>query len=261
MTPKLTVITPSLNQAAFIERTLRSVLDQGYENLEYIVVDGGSTDGSVEIIQRYSDRLAWWVSEPDRGQTHALNKGLARATGGIVAYVNSDDYYLPGAFDAAVGALEVSSALWAVGAARFVDRSGRLLHHWRPEHPTKPRHLWILDPWGAPQPATFWRREVFERYGPFRQDLHYVFDIELGLRLVLAGELPALIDRELAVRVEHDEAKSADRTKFDREEALLVKSFRRALSPSERSRLAFGHALKRASMYRARRSAAGGRTG
>src|SRR3954452_6175684 len=121
MAPRLSIITPSFNQAAFLERTLRSVLDQGYEPLEYIVVDGGSTDGSVEIIKAHEDRLAWWVSEEDRGQTHALNKGLERATGEVVAYINSDDYYLPGAFDAGVAALERSDARWVAGACHFVD--------------------------------------------------------------------------------------------------------------------------------------------
>src|SRR3954449_7004186 len=117
---KLTIITPSYNQAAFIERTLQSVLDQGYPDLEYLVVDGGSTDGSVDVIRRYEDRLAWWVSEPDAGQTDALNKALRRASGDVVAYINSDDYYLPGAFDAALGALERSQARWLVGACRFL---------------------------------------------------------------------------------------------------------------------------------------------
>src|SRR4051812_42500755 len=98
MAPRLTIITPSYNQAAFLQRTLDSVLDQGYPNLEYLVVDGGSTAGGVAILERYADRLDWWVSEPDDGQTDALNKGLARATGDVVAYINSDDFYLPGAF-------------------------------------------------------------------------------------------------------------------------------------------------------------------
>jgi glycosyltransferase involved in cell wall biosynthesis len=247
--PKLTIITPSYNQAEFVERTLRSVLDQGYENLEYIVVDGGSTDGSVEIIERFADRLAWWTSEPDEGQTHALNKGLARASGDVIAYINSDDYYLPGAFDAAIGTLEASDALWAVGAARYVDADGRVTEVWRPQLPPKQRHWWILDPWGVPQAATFWRREVFKRFGEFRQDMHYVFDTEFGIRLALADALPALIDRELAVRVVHAEAKSWDRRPFDKEQRRFVELHGASLRTRERFALHTTRLMRAARIY------------
>ena len=251
MRPKLTIITPSFNQAAFLERSLRSVLDQGYENLEYLAVDGGSTDGSVEILERYSDRLAWWVSEPDNGQTHALNKGLARATGDIVAYINSDDYYLPGAFDAAVDALERSRALWVVGAARFVDQDDAVLSVWRPEPPVRRRVWWLLGPWGVPQAGTFWRRDAFERFGPFREDMHYVFDTEFGLRLAFAGELPELIDRELAVRVEHEAAKSWDLQPFQEEQKRFIELYWTELTVRERFSLRLAQALRRVGFFKA----------
>jgi glycosyltransferase involved in cell wall biosynthesis len=249
--PKLTIITPSFNQGQFIERTIRSVLDQGYENLEYLVVDGGSTDESIDVIRRYEDRLAWWVSEPDSGQTDALNKGLQRATGDIVAYINSDDYYEPGAFVCVVDALARSDAKWVAGQCRFVDLHGGDDHTWYPSLPPQGRYRWVLAPWGVPQAATFWRRELFERHGPFREDMHYVFDTEFGLRLALAGELPCIVDRLLAVRVVHDEAKSWDLEPFRREQRRFAKLFRPELTARERALLAVLAGLERAGVFRA----------
>jgi glycosyltransferase involved in cell wall biosynthesis len=248
--PKLTIITPSYNQAAFLERTLKSVLDQGYEPLEYIVVDGGSTDGSVDIIKHYEDRLAWWVSEKDAGQTDALNKGLRRATGDVIAYINSDDHYLPGAFDAAIEALERSDAEWVVGVCQFKDPDDNLIEVWEPNAPWTPkRQWWLIDPWGVPQAATFWRRSCFDDHGHFREDMHYVFDTEFGLRLAFAGHMPEMIDRPLAVRVLHEEAKSADRSRFVREQQRFVEIYRPQMTTRERAGLQVARVLLKSGFY------------
>jgi glycosyltransferase involved in cell wall biosynthesis len=248
--PKLTIITPSFNQGRFIERTIASVLDQGYENLEYMIIDGGSTDETLDVIRRYEDRLAWWVSEPDRGQTDALNKGLRRASGDIVAYINSDDYYLPGAFAHAVETLERSGAGWAAGSCRFMDVHADDDHEWHPSLPPKGRYKWVLAPWGVPQAATFWRRELFERHGHFREDMHYVFDTEFGLRLALAGELPAVVDHPLAMRVVHDEAKSWDLDPFRAEQRRFPELFRDRLTTRERALVKVLGGLERTGVFR-----------
>jgi glycosyltransferase involved in cell wall biosynthesis len=228
------VITPSLNQGRYLERTIRSVLDQGYPDIEYIVVDGGSTDDSVEILRRYDDRIAYWISEPDRGQTDAINKGLARATGEVVAYINSDDYYLPGAFDAALPLFADSAVDWVVGTCRFLYPDGTVETVWEPQLPERGRPHWIVEEWSVPQSSSFWRRKVFAEVGLFREDFHYVFDTEFELRLALSGIMPTIVDRELAIRYLHDEAKSADRAPFEREAQRMVRILWRRLTPRER---------------------------
>jgi glycosyltransferase involved in cell wall biosynthesis len=213
----LTVITPSLNQAKFLERTLRSVLDQEYPDLEYIVMDGGSTDRSVEILSRYHDRLSFWVSEPDGGQSWAINRAIERSTGSVIAYINSDDYYLPGAFDTALPFFEDTTVRWVAGACEYREDDGTLETLWIPRPPMGPKVHWIRDPWYVPQASSFWRRDVFEEFGLLRDDLHFVFDTEFCVRLALGGLRPLTVDRPLAVRYLHGATKSADVSRFERE--------------------------------------------
>jgi glycosyltransferase involved in cell wall biosynthesis len=180
--PRITIVTPSFNQATYLERTIRSVLDQGYPNLEYIIVDGGSTDGSVDIIRRYADRLAWWVSEPDRGQTDALNKGLRRATGEWVAWQNSDDIYYPESFnDLAAAAAKHPQAGLIIGDMMLIDEHDRPLRDIRY---VKPSYKALLaEGMLLANQATFWLRSLQEEVGLLDEGYHCSFDYEWFLRL------------------------------------------------------------------------------
>lgn len=200
--PKISVVTPSFNQATFIEQTLRSVLEQQYPNLEYIVIDGGSTDGTLDILRQYENRLAYWVSEPDLGQADAINKGFTMASGDICSYVNSDDLYKQG-------------CLWRV-ATDFSGDAGREWHAYPVQdfadgallelHDT-PRfsralgkmsagdrertanHLmyWVVGRVGLHQPGVFWRRDQWKEVQGFDVRYHYAFDRQFFMKLVLAG--------------------------------------------------------------------------
>lgn len=183
--PLVSIVTPSFNQAQFLEQTILSVLNQDYPNIEYLVVDGGSTDGSVEIIQRYSDRLDWWVSEKDRGQADGINKGLARARGKYVAWLNSDDFFLPGAVRQAVALLEQHPELAFVhGDLQVVDENGKVIN------------VLTYGDWGVRglmafkiigQPAVFMRRSALEQAGLLDLSYHFLLDHQLWLRLALQG--------------------------------------------------------------------------
>jgi glycosyltransferase involved in cell wall biosynthesis len=193
--PSISIVTPSFNQAEFIERTLDSVLSQSYPNLEYIVVDGGSTDGSVEIIRKYEKHLAWWVSEPDRGQAHAINKGLMRATGDWVGWQNSDDVYLPGALKLAAQTMSRQPARGVVaGGLHMIDSSGRLLRELRYVTPTW-RSMRAEGMVIANQ-SSWWRRELHQAVGLLDESLACSFDYDWFLRLLRHAKA-AYIDRAL----------------------------------------------------------------
>jgi len=200
---RITIITPSYNQAAYLEQTIASVLDQGYPNLEYIIIDGGSTDGSVEIIRKFEDRIAYWVSEKDRGQAHAINKGIQRATGDIIAYLNSDDYYLDGTLARVADWFSRHPNVDLLhGRCRVVDQDGMKVGE---RTGSITRYDEILDLWDVwwntrnfVQPEVFWTKRIGDKIGPFREDLFWVMDYDYWLRILGAGGRVGFIDAELA---------------------------------------------------------------
>lgn len=183
--PKISVVTPSFNQAQYLEATIKSVLDQNYPNLEYIIIDGGSTDGSVDIIKRYASQLAYWVSEPDRGQSHAINKGLQRATGDWVGWQNSDDIYYSNAFDyVAQRALKSQATELIIADINLLDEQGGVLRDMRYVKPTYQSLL--AEGMVLTNQAAFWKRDLHKRIGWLDESLHYGFDYEWFLRVLAA---------------------------------------------------------------------------
>ena len=195
--PLVSIITPSLNQAAFIEAAIESVLTQDYPQIEYIVIDGGSTDGTLDILRRYGDRVRW-LSEPDAGQSDAINKGFRLARGEIVAWLNSDDVYLPQAVSRAVRELQdhPQSAL-VYGQAEEIDRAGRVIGPCEYVEPFDLHRLIHCFDYIV-QPATFFRREAFVDVGGLDSSLHYCMDYDLWIKLALrypVQYLPVMLAR------------------------------------------------------------------
>lgn len=200
--PKFTIVTPSFNQANFLEQTIRSVLLQNYPNLEFIIIDGGSTDGSVEILEKYSPWLSFWESKPDNGQGHAINKGFSLASGEIYGWVNSDDYYLYQAFEKVALRFSSTDAKFVYGYAYNYDADKKSFEL-----------ITMLPVWDyflrlptLAQPSCFWLKTIHQ---PLWEDLHCALDYELWLR-ILKGNKRSLIKDALCVANVHPAAKTSD---------------------------------------------------
>lgn len=231
--PRISIVTPSYNQGQFIEETIRSVLLQGYPNLEYIIIDGGSTDGSVEIIKKYEPWLSYWVSEKDRGQTHAINKGIGHCTGSIFGFINSDDIYYPGAFDDVARICYEKDSMgkfWICGQANLVDENSTLIKarenrfgndaldwyfHRLKEHGTS-----------IVQPSSFWSLKLFEKIGFFDEDFNFSFDYEFFVRLYANGINWITTDHIYSAFRIHETSKTkSNSTFFIEEDYRLAKKY------------------------------------
>jgi glycosyltransferase involved in cell wall biosynthesis len=218
--PLISIITPSYNQAGFLEACIQSVLTQDYTHIEYLIVDGGSQDGSVEIIRRYQDRITWWVSEKDKGQADAFNKGLNKATGKYIGWLNSDDLYMDNAVAQAIDFLEANPELaFVFGNVQSIDENGNITNIMR------------YSDWQLPdlmrfkmigQPAVFMRADLVKKVGGLDTGYHFLLDHQLWLKL--AQEAPIRhVDRIWAAGRFHSQAKNiAHAEKFGQDAYNLV---------------------------------------
>ena len=204
--PLVSIVTPSYNQAEYLEETIQSVLSQTYTNIEYILVDGASTDGSLEIIKKYESKLARWISEKDKGQTDAINKGFALAKGEIIGWINSDDTLLPEAVEKAVAYLQAHPQVGLVyGDANYIDEKSRVIGRFPAAQTDLPRlrrgyvHI--------PQQASFFRKALWDQVGPLDDSFYFAMDYDLWTRLAAISELKYIPDTWASFRL-HADAKT-----------------------------------------------------
>jgi glycosyltransferase involved in cell wall biosynthesis len=223
--PRVTIVTPSYNQGRFLEETLRSVLLQGYPNLEFIVLDGGSTDESRAILERYAPFISHWESHPDAGQSDALNRGFKRADGEIIGWVNSDDLLSPGAVAASVAALVVNpEAGFSYGDWAVIDADSVVTSHATPTELTNAGLLHSLQSYVA-QTTLFFRRTALERVGWLDPDLHLIMDFDLLLRLTARFESVRATGEIARFRLHPDAKTPTLQTRAWRERSRVVRRF------------------------------------
>ena len=200
--PKVSIITPSFNQARYLEPCIRSVLVQDYPNIEYIIVDGASKDESVEIIRKYADHLTWWVSEKDKGHADALNKGFSHATGEILAWLNSDDIYHPGAVSDAVAYLQQHPEVGMVYAdANLIDDAGQVIGKFAAKQTSYKQML--RGSVHIPQATTFYRADLWRKVGPLDLSLFFSFDYDFWVKVSKVSEVRYLPHLWADFRIHH----------------------------------------------------------
>lgn len=221
--PNITVITPSYNQAEFLEENIQSVKEQDYPGVEHIVVDGGSTDGTLEILQKYENRYNLrWISESDRGQSHALNKGLELATGNWIGWQNSDDFYLPGAFEALVDTVQSHrDSKLVYGDLLIVDKSGKEIDRKYCIPPSRlVQRYWSIY---TSNQCTFFHRSIFDHLGGFDEDYTYTMDNDLFWRIAQEDYNYAMIHKFIGAIRMHLETKTAGHPNVDIEKRREIR--------------------------------------
>jgi len=218
--PRISIVAPSYNQGIFLEETIRSVLLQGYPNLEYIIIDGGSNDESVEIIKKYDRFLTYWVSEPDSGQTNAINKGIQRISGQIFAWLNSDDVYAKDALKHVAQSFQTEEFALLCGQCEFMNAESERLY--QADYTETMNLLTVLADHQVAQPSCFINTNLFKSCGSLNEDLHYSFDYDYWVRLLLQDikihSAPILLSR---YRLHQQSKTETSRPKFDREIELV----------------------------------------
>jgi len=210
--PKISIVTPSFNQGQFLEQTILSVLDQDYPNIEYIIIDGGSKDKSVDIIKKYADRLSYWVSEKDSGQSEAINKGLAKCTGDIVTWLNSDDYFEKGTLKTIAEEFRKQGDVSIVHGKTILFGDTIKTKLVGPEKDIQPFEY--LPSMKIPQPSSFFAKKALDAIGPLNESLHYAMDFELVVKSVLLNYTIKRLDAVLSHYRLHKDSKSSDDLKF-----------------------------------------------
>lgn len=225
--PKISIITPNYNQGDFIERTIRSVLDQGYPNLEYIIIDGGSTDQSVDIIKKYEDKLNFWVSEPDKGMYDAINKGFAKSSGEIMGWINSDDIHQQNSlFKLAKLFTQHKHVNWLMGYPTLINETDEVTWEGQDAAVHNPLFFYLHNHMRGfsfiQQESTFWRRSLWEAAGN-KIDMQYKLagDFELWLRFFAHSKLYFTHKRLSAFR-RREGQKSEDQSRYVQEANLAV---------------------------------------
>lgn len=220
--PTVTIVTPSWNSVEFIERTIRSIVSQTYKNIEFIVVDGGSTDGTLDVLKRHTDEISWWVSEKDNGMYHAINKGLARASGEIVAYLNSDDIYYPETISQVVSIFsECPEADLIYGDLDFIDAKDSILY--KQKYPNfSAKHFANANYSMIGQPASFWRSSLLKKIGGFDESFKMAADFDFFVRAGSAGKI-LRVDRTFAAFRVHEKSLTSRQLQLNFSEIELMR--------------------------------------